>query len=148
MKGLIAFYLCVCAASGADFRTDSDLVLVPVSVTDSMNHAITGLDRRAFRVFDDKTEQTLIQFAREDVPLSVGIVFDSSGSMRDKRQGVESAALALVRDSNPQDEAFIVNFNDEAYLDADFTSDIKVMEQGLTKIDSRGGTARGKRIGE
>ncbi len=61
--------------------------------------------------------------------------------MRDKRQAVESAALALVRDSNPQDEVFIVNFNDEAYLDADFTSDIKEMEQGLTKIDSRGGTA-------
>ena len=71
----------------------------------------------------------------------MGLIIDNSGSMREKRQAVESAALALVRDSNPQDEVFIVNFNDEAYLDADFTNDIKVMEQGLTKIDSRGGTA-------
>jgi VWFA-related protein len=71
----------------------------------------------------------------------MGLIIDNSGSMREKRQAVESAALALVKDSNPQDEVFIVNFNDEAYLDADFTNDIKVMEQGLTKIDSRGGTA-------
>jgi Ca-activated chloride channel family protein len=71
----------------------------------------------------------------------MGLIIDNSGSMREKRQAVESAALAMVKDSNRQDEVFIVNFNDEAYLDADFTSDVSAMEQGLTKIDSRGGTA-------
>ncbi len=72
--------------SAADFRVDSNLVLIPVSVTDSANHAITGLEPRVFRIFDDKVEQTLVQFAREDAPLSVGIVFDLSGSMKDKLQ--------------------------------------------------------------
>ncbi len=71
----------------------------------------------------------------------MGIIVDNSGSMRDKRQKVEAAALALVQESNREDEVFIVNFNDEAYLDTPFTSDIKEMQQGLTKIDSRGGTA-------
>jgi Ca-activated chloride channel family protein len=72
----------------------------------------------------------------------MGLVIDNSGSMRDKRQKVESAALALVKVSNPEDEVFVVNFNDEAFLDSpDFTNDIKVLEQSLAKIDSRGGTA-------
>jgi VWFA-related protein len=71
----------------------------------------------------------------------MGLIIDNSGSMRFKRQGVETAALALVRDSNPQDEVFIVNFNDQVYLDADFTNDTEVLERGLTRIDSRGSTA-------
>ena len=69
------------------------------------------------------------------------MIIDNSGSMRDKRKQVAIAALDLVKDSNPHDEVFIVNFNDEAFLDADFTSDTAKMEQALTKIDSRGGTA-------
>ena len=84
-------------------------------------------------------------FRREDVPVSLGLIIDNSGSMRDKRTKVEAAALALVKDSNPDDEVFIVNFNDEAFLDNPhgkaFTSDIKEMEEALTRIDSRGGTA-------
>ena len=79
--------------------------------------------------------------AARDVPVSLGLIIDNSGSMRDKRLHVESAAINLVEASNPQDEVFIVNFNDEAYLDVDFTSDIEKMEEGLTRIDSRGGTA-------
>jgi VWFA-related protein len=86
-------------------------------------------------------QQQIKIFKREDVPVSMGLVIDNSGSMREKRQGVESAALALVKDSNPMDEVFIINFNDDVYMDADFTNDIHKMEQGLTKIDSRGGTA-------
>jgi VWFA-related protein len=84
-------------------------------------------------------------FRREDVPVSMGLIIDNSGSMRDKRTKVESAALTLVKDSNPDDEVFIVNFNDEAFLDNPhgkaFTNDIKEMEEALTRIDSRGGTA-------
>ena len=71
----------------------------------------------------------------------MALVIDNSGSMRDKRQKVEAASLALVKASNPQDEVMIVNFNDEAYEDVPFTNDIKNMEEGLTRIDSRGGTA-------
>ena len=87
-----AVCLFACAAAGADFRVDSNLVLIPVSVTDARNHAITGLEPGAFRVFDDKTEQTVVQFAREDAPLSVGIVFDLSGSMKDKLREIARGA--------------------------------------------------------
>jgi VWFA-related protein len=80
-------------------------------------------------------------FRREDIPVSMGLIVDNSGSMRDKRRKVEAAALALVKASNSNDEVFVINFNDDAFLDADFTNDIKKMEQALTKIDSRGGTA-------
>jgi Ca-activated chloride channel family protein len=86
-------------------------------------------------------QQPIKLFKHEDVPVSMGLLIDDSGSMRDKRSRVEAAALALIRASNPQDEVFIVNFNDEAYLDVPFTSDARRMEQGLARIDSRGGTA-------
>jgi VWFA-related protein len=89
--------------------------------------------------------QQIRVFKREDLPVSLGLIIDNSGSMRAKRASVEAAALALVKDSNPQDEVFIVNFNDIAYLDDPggkaFTSDIEEMKQALTRIDSRGGTA-------
>lgn len=123
------------------FRSDTRLVSLNVTVVDKANHLVTTLPQSAFQVYENGVLQPIKLFRREDVPVSMGLIVDNSGSMRDKRQKVESAALSLVRESNPMDEVFIVNFNDEAYLDADFTSDIKVMEQGLTKIDSRGGTA-------
>jgi VWFA-related protein len=125
----------------AVFTADTRLVPLNVTVTDKAGHLIPGLPRSAFQVFESGVLQQIKDFKGEDVPVSLGLIVDNSGSMREKRQSVESAALALVRDSNPQDEVFVVNFNDEPYLDADFTSDIKLMEQGLTKIDSRGGTA-------
>lgn len=123
------------------FSSETRLVSLNVTVTDKAGRLITNLPQSAFQVFENNIPQEIKVFKREDVPVSMGLIIDNSGSMREKRQAVESATLALVRDSNPQDEAFIVNFNDEAYLDADFTSDIKEMERGLTKIDSRGGTA-------
>jgi VWFA-related protein len=125
----------------AVFSSETRLVPLNITVTDKAGHLVTNLPQSAFQVFENGVPQPIKLFRREDVPVSLGLIVDNSGSMREKRQAVESAALALVRDSNPQDEAFIVNFNDEAYLDADFTSDIKKLEQGLTKIDSRGGTA-------
>lgn len=123
------------------FSSETRLVPLNVTVTDKAGRLITNLPQSAFQVFENNVSQEIKVFKREDVPVSMGLIIDNSGSMREKRQGVESAALALVRDSNKLDEAFVVNFNDEAYLDADFTSDIKEMERGLTKIDSRGGTA-------
>jgi Ca-activated chloride channel homolog len=125
----------------AVFTSDTRLVPLNVTVTDKNGHLVTNLTRSAFTITENGVPQFMKDFKHEDVPISLGLIIDNSGSMREKRQAVESAALTLVRDSNPQDEAFVVNFNDEAYLDTDFTSDIKMLEQGLSKIDSRGGTA-------
>jgi Ca-activated chloride channel family protein len=127
--------------SDAIFSSETRLVSLNVTVADKNGHLVTDLTQSAFQVFENGVQQQIKIFRREDVPVSMGLIIDNSGSMREKRQAVESAALAMVKDSNRQDEVFIVNFNDEAYLDSDFTSDISVMEQGLTKIDSRGGTA-------
>jgi Ca-activated chloride channel family protein len=123
------------------FSTDTRLVVLHCTVFDKVGKFVTNLPQSAFQVFEDGKLQPIKTFKREDIPVSMGIIVDNSGSMRDKRQKVEAAALALVQESNREDEVFIVNFNDEAYLDTDFTSDMKQMQQGLTKIDSRGGTA-------
>jgi VWFA-related protein len=125
----------------AVFSSDTRLVSLNVTVVDKGGHLVTTLNKSAFTVLESGAPQQIKLFKHEDVPVSMGLIIDNSGSMREKRQAVESSALALVRDSNPDDEAFVVNFNDEAYLDADFTSDIKALEQGLAKIDSKGGTA-------
>ncbi len=123
------------------FRTDARLVVLPVSVSDRSGKLVTNLSQASFKVFENGAEQPIKLFRREDVPVSLGIIVDNSGSMHDKRSKVETAALDLVRASNPRDEVFIVNFNDEAYLDVEFTNDIKKLEEGLARIDSRGGTA-------
>ena len=131
--------------TGAIFRTDTRLVVCHTTVVDKNGHLITNLTQDAFTVLENGVPQSIKVFRREDVPVSMGLIVDNSGSMRDKRAKVEAAALALVRDSNPDDEVFIVNFNDEAFLDnphgKDFTTNIKEMEEALTRIDSRGGTA-------
>lgn len=123
------------------FTSDTRLVLLPVSVADRNGKLITNLPREAFKVYENGAEQAIKVFKREDVPISLGIIIDNSGSMRDKRQKVETASLDLVKASNPHDEVFVVNFNDEAYLDVPFTNDIKKLEEGVARIDSRGGTA-------
>jgi VWFA-related protein len=123
------------------FRADTRLVVLHASVVDSKGNLITSLKKSDFKVFENSVEQQVKVFRREDVPVSMGLIIDNSGSMRDKRKKVETAALALVKASNPRDEVLVVNFNDEAYEDVPFTNDIKKMEEGLTKIDSRGGTA-------
>jgi len=123
------------------FRADTRLVVLYASVVDKNGNLITTLKRDAFTVYENDVKQQIKIFRQEDVPVSLGLIIDNSGSMRDKRLKVESAALTLVEESNPGDEVFIVNFNDEAYLDVDFTNNVKKMEEGLTRIDSRGGTA-------
>ncbi len=123
------------------FRSDTRLVILPISVSDKNGKLITDIPQKAFKVYENGAEQPIKIFRREDVPISLGIIIDNSGSMREKRQKVETASMDLVKASNPQDEVFIVNFNDDAWLDVPFTSDIKKMEEGVAKIDSRGGTA-------
>ena len=131
--------------SGAVFRSDTRVVDLHATVMDQSGHLVTTLPREAFTVYENGVKQEIRDFRREDVPVSLGLIIDNSGSMRDKRSKVEAAALALVKDSNPQDEVFVVNFNDEANNDLpngkDFTSNIQEMEEALKRIDSRGGTA-------
>jgi Ca-activated chloride channel family protein len=122
-------------------RKDVDEVLLHATVIDDKQHIVTDLDRNAFSVFEDGKPQTIISFRHEDLPVSMGIVIDNSGSMREKRAKVNQAALNLVRASNAQDEVFVVNFNDEYYLDQDFTNDLLKLKEALEKIDARGGTA-------
>jgi VWFA-related protein len=112
-------------------------------VLDDRGRFADGLKQENFRILEDKIEQKLSLFKREDVPVSMGLVIDNSGSMRDKRPRVNEAAITLVESSNPQDEAFVVNFNDDFYLDLDkdFTSSIPELKEALERIDSRGSTA-------
>ncbi len=110
-------------------------------VSDRQGKLLSTLDRDAFRIFENGTPQEIKLFRHEDIPVSLGIVIDGSGSMLQKLPRVEAAALALVHASNPQDEVFVLNFNDQAFLDVPFTNDIQKMEQGLDRIDARGRTA-------
>jgi VWFA-related protein len=123
------------------FKKDVDEVLLHATVQDDKSHLVTTLDRSAFTVFEDGKQQNIISFRHEDIPVAMGIVIDNSGSMREKRNKVNQAALNLVRSSNPRDEVFVVNFNDEYYLDQDFTNDLLKLKEALEKIDARGGTA-------
>jgi Ca-activated chloride channel homolog len=123
------------------FRKDVDEVMLHATVVDDKQHIITNLDRNAFTVFEDGKAQNIISFHHVDIPVAMGVVIDNSGSMREKRSKVNQAALNLVRSSNPRDEVFVVNFNDEQYLDQDFTHDLRKLKEALEKIDARGGTA-------
>jgi len=122
-------------------RKDVDEVMLHATVVDDKQHIITNLDRGAFSVFEDGKQQNIISFHHVDIPVAMGIVIDNSGSMREKRAKVNQAALNLVRSSNPKDEVFVVNFNDEQYLDQDFTNNLLKLKEALDKIDARGGTA-------
>ena len=118
-------------------------MVLHASVINERGQFVPGLPQDNFRVLEDKVEQKISIFRQEDVPVSMGLVIDNSGSMRDKRPQVNAAALTFVKTSNAQDEAFVVNFNDEYYLDTvhDFTNDIEEMKDALERIDARGSTA-------
>lgn len=131
----------ICQQEDATFRSDTRLVVLYASVVDAKGKLLTDLPKDAFKVFENGQQQPLRIFRREDVPVSLALVIDNSGSMRNKRQKVEAAAVAMVKASNPKDEVMVVNYNEEAYEDVPFTGDMKRMEEGLTRIDARGGTA-------
>jgi len=126
---------------GFRFHTSVEEVVLHATVVDDKQRMVTNLDKPAFNVFEDGKLQNIVSFRHEDIPVALGIVIDNSGSMREKRDKVNKAAINLVKASNPQDEVFIVNFNDEYYLDQDFTADIGKMKEALEKVDTRGGTA-------
>jgi len=123
------------------FKKEVEEVVLHATVLDDKQHMITNLEKGAFTVLEDGKPQAITSFRHEDIPVAMAVVIDNSGSMREKRQKVNQAALNLVRSSNPQDQVFIVNFNDEYYLDQDFTADINRLKEALEKIEARGGTA-------
>lgn len=122
-------------------HADVDEVLLNCTVIDDKGRTVTDLTQKDFRVWEDGVPQTINAFQHQDEPVSMGIVVDNSGSMRDKRAAVNAAAFHLLRDSNPQDSAFVVNFSDRAYLDQGFTSDLVALDRGLSRFDSHGTTA-------
>lgn len=116
-------------------------VQLNASVVDGSGKMVDSLPKDAFKVYEDGVPQTISSFRHEDLPVSLGILIDSSGSMIEKKAAVDAASINLVKLSNPKDEAFVVDFNSEAYIDQDFTSDIGKLENGLQMAKVGGGTA-------
>jgi VWFA-related protein len=122
-------------------RVTTELVELPITVFDKNGRIIEGLERDNFQIFEDNVAQQISDFKHEDVPLSIGLVIDNSASMRRKRERVNAAALSFVRESNQGDETFIINFDDAAYLEQDFTTKLSDLRDALDNIDTRGETA-------
>lgn len=129
------------AAARSDIRVHSNLVLIPVSVTDPRNHPVLGLASDNFRVFEGKAEQKVLQLSSDDAPLSVGIVFDTSGSMAGKLAKAREAVGEFLKTASPGDEFFLVNFNSTAELAVPFTANTDEIESRLTYANSKGRTA-------
>jgi len=122
-------------------RSDVDVVLVPVTVTDPMNRFVTGLDQDAFEVYEDKVKQKIVSFGSEDSPLSVGIVFDTSASMGNKLERSRLSVAEFFKTANPEDEAFLVEFNDRPQLVVPLTHNLEDIQNRLTFTQSKGRTA-------
>jgi Ca-activated chloride channel family protein len=126
---------------GKEIKVDVDLALVNVTVTDPYNRLVTGLEQDNFRVFEDNTEQEVVHFSSEDVPISIGLIFDMSGSMSNKVEKARLAATQFVKTANPQDEFFLVEFNDRAQLAAQFTNSAEELQSRLLFTGAHGRTA-------
>jgi len=138
---LLTFASLVLSGQEATFRTGTRLVVLNVSVFDRAGGIVRDLGKSAFTVYEDGERQTLNVFRQDDVPISLGLIIDTSASMTDKRDRVASAALAMVKASNPQDEVFIVNFNESAVLAEEFTNKIQDLEEALRHLEPKGETA-------
>ncbi len=123
------------------FRVDVPMVLVPVTVTDPMSRLVTGLEKEHFRVFEEKAEQQIAHFGAEDAPLSLGVIFDTSGSMGQKLRKSREAVAQFFKTANPQDEFFLVQFNDVPELAVDFTANLENIQSRLTFTQAKGRTA-------
>jgi Ca-activated chloride channel homolog len=124
-----------------NLRVDTNLVLIPVTVTTPLNQFVTGMEKENFRVFEDKVEQEISYFASFDAPLSIGLVFDASGSMGAKLSKSRQAAAQFFRTANPEDEFFLVQFNDRPQLVVPFTGNTEDIQSRLTFTQAKGRTA-------
>lgn len=127
---------------GFVLKVETQEITLRATVVDARKHVVTDLGKDQFTVYENGHPQTILHFSREDIPVSIGILVDNSGSMRTKRNAVTKAVVNLVKSSNPSDEVFIVNFNDEPFLDQDFTNNLSLMQEALDRVDSRGGARR------
>jgi VWFA-related protein len=125
----------------SNIRVDTTLVQIPVTVTDPLNRFVTGLEAENFRVFEDKAEQKLVQFSNEDAPLAIGLVFDCSGSMGNKLEKSRQAVSQFFKTANPEDEFFLVEFNDNPTMVSGFTHNTEQIQNKLTFTQSKGKTA-------
>jgi VWFA-related protein len=141
LSALLIVHAWSAAGQTPPFRAETRLVVLQATVTNSRGELVTNLDQRAFTIEENGKRQPISLFRRDDVPISVGLLIDNSGSMRGLRSRVESAALAFARAANPDDEMFVVNFADTARLDVPMTGDVGVLEAGIGRVDSIGGTA-------
>jgi len=126
---------------GQAIKIDVDLTLVNLTVTDPLDRLVTGLEKEHFRVFEDGIEQEVLTLSSEDVPVSIGLVFDMSGSMSDKVEKAREAAVQFMRTANPQDQFFLVSFNDRAELTSGFTNSVDELQNRMMFTASRGRTA-------
>ncbi len=126
---------------GTRIRINSDLVLVPVTVTDPTDRLVTGLEQADFQVFENSLQEKITSFACEDAPVSIGIIFDLSGSMRSKLVRARNAILQYIKTANPQDEFFVIGFNDRPELIEDFTSSVDQIEARLALVQANHETA-------
>jgi Ca-activated chloride channel family protein len=126
---------------GSFIRMNVDLVLVPVTVTDPMNRLVTGLEKEDFQIYENSKEQPIRTFAAEDAPVSIGIIFDLSGSMSSKLIRARESILQFIKTANPQDEFFVIGFNDRPELIEDFTSSVEDIQARLATVRSGHRTA-------
>ena len=126
---------------GGTIHFDVDLALVNVTVTDPYNRLVTGLDTDNFRVFEDNIEQEVVTFSAEDVPISIGVIFDYSGSMSNKVGKAREAAVQFFKTANPQDEFFLVSFNERAELTSSFTNSVEDLQSRMMLTAPKGRTA-------
>jgi VWFA-related protein len=146
MKSLMVIPLLLVSALWAQEQTyklnvNVDLTEVHVNVTDEKDHPVGNLKKENFRIFEDRTEQKVSVFKHEDLPISLGLVIDNSRSMEPRKQRMDQATLSFVRKSNPQDETFVIHFDDSARLDRDFTDSIPLLEDTLASVKPYGQTA-------
>jgi Ca-activated chloride channel family protein len=123
------------------FRVETRVVVLYATVHNSRGELVTNLERAAFTAYEEGKPQPITVFGRDDLPVSIGLLIDNSGSMHAMRSKVEAATLSFARASNPQDEMFVVNFADTPRIDVPFTSDVRTLEAGIARVDSIGGTA-------
>ncbi len=126
---------------GGTIHFDVDLALVNVTVTDPFNRLVTGLEPDNFRVFEDSIEQEVVTFSAEDVPISIGVIFDFSGSMSNKVGKAREAAVQFFKTANPQDEFFLVSFNERAELTSSFTNSVEDLQSRMMLTAPKGRTA-------